>query len=151
MSNKSNTFESDFLKHLFQNLPISNIGDASGLPASATEGNFYVRLYTDAVEVTETVIGTECAYTGYVAGGVAVPRNASNWSVAASVVSNVNAITFGACTLGTETAKYFAVWKDNVSSAEADRLFWGVITNELSIVVGITPNFGAGTISGTEN
>jgi hypothetical protein len=148
---KSNSFENDFLKHIFQNTAIANIGDASGLPAAATVGSLYVRLYTSAVAVDDSTIGTECAYTGYVAKGVAVARSSAGWTVSNNVVSNAAAIAFAACTGGTETIRYFAIWKNNSSSSEAERLFWGQLTSDLAVSSGITPEFAIGALTITED
>lgn len=92
---KSNTFKNKVLAHLLQNAAITNLGDASGVLGSATAGNVYVRLCTSAVTVNDTTLGTEASYTGYVAGGVAVPRSSAGWTISANNASNTAAITFG--------------------------------------------------------
>ena len=143
---KSNSFENDFQKHIFQNVAIANVGDASGLPAAATAGNLYVRLYTSAVAVDDATIGTECAYTGYAARGVAVARSSGGWTVTNNAVSNAAAITFGACTGGSETIRYFAIWKNNSSTSDAERLYWGQLTADLAVSAGITPDFAIGAL-----
>ena len=143
---KSNSFENDFQKHIFQNAAIADIGNAAGLPAAGAAGNLYVRLYTSAVAVDDATIGTECVYTGYVAKGVAVPRTSGGWTVSANSVSNAAAITFGACTAGSETIRYFAIWKNNTSSADAERLYWGQLTADLAVSSGITPDFAIGAL-----
>lgn len=148
---KSDSFENQLLLHLFNNSAIANVGDATGLPAAATAGNFYVRLYTSAIVVSDSVIGTECAYTGYVALGVAVPRSAGGWTVAGNNASNTAAITFGACTGGTETVRYFAIWKDNTTTADAQRLYWGQLTSDLAVSTGITPEFAIGALDVNED
>jgi len=143
---KSNSFENDFQKHIFQNAAIANIGDTTGLPAAGAAGNLYVRLYTSAVAVDDATIGTECAYTGYVAKGVAVARTSGGWTVSANSVSNAAAIPFGACTAGSETIRYFAIWKNNTSTADAERLYWGQLTADLAVSSGITPDFAIGAL-----
>ena len=148
---KSNSFETDFLELIFNNTTISNIGNAGGIDGAGATGNFYVRLYTTAVTVDDSTIGTECAYTGYVAGGVAVARTSGGWTVSGNQVSNTSAITFGACTAGSETVGYFAIWKDNVGSTDADRLFWGALDSNLAVSSGITPEFGASQLVITED
>lgn len=148
---KSNSFETSFLQHIFNNSAIAKIGDATGLPAAATPGSLYVRLYTSAVVVDDATIGTECAYTGYVAKGVAVARSGAGWTVAGNNASNAAAITFGACSAGSETVRYFAIWKDNVSSVDADRLYWGQLTSDLAVSAGITPEFAIGALDVNED
>jgi hypothetical protein len=148
---KSNSFETSFLQHIFNNTPISNVGDASGLPASAAPGDLYVRLYTSAVLVDDATIGTECAYTGYVAKGIAVPRTVGGWAVSGNNASNAAALTFGACSGGTETVRYFAIWKDNVGTTDADRIYWGQLTSDLAVSTGITPEFAIGALDINED
>lgn len=148
---KSNSFETQLLQHLFNNAAIAKMGDATGLPAAATAGNLYVRLYTSAVVVDDATIGTECAYTGYVARGVAVPRTAGGWTIAGNNASNTAAITFGACTAGSETVRYFAIWKDNTSVVDAERLYWGQLTSDLAVSTGITPEFAIGALDVNED
>lgn len=146
--NASNTFENEFLLHLFQNAAIAGIGDVTGLPAAAAAGDFYLRLCTDAVVVDDEIVGTECAYTGYVAKGIAVPRTASGWSITAfsNQASNAVEVLFGACTAGAETVKYLEVWKNNTGDTEADRIAWVQLTTNLAITAGVTPKFAAGAV-----
>ena len=148
---KSNSFENQLLLHIFNNSAIANVGDASGLPASAAPGNLYVRLYTSAVTVDDATIGTECAYTGYVSGGVAVARSGAGWTVSGNNASNTAAITFGACTAGSETVRYFAIWKDNSTGTDSHRLYWGQLTSDLAVSSGITPEFAAGALDVNED
>lgn len=151
MGSKSNSFENQLLLHIFNNSAIAKVGDATGLPAAATAGNLYVRLYTSAVVVDDATIGTECAYTGYVARGVAVPRSGAGWTVSNNNASNAAAITFGACSAGTETVRYFAIWKDNTSTSDAERLYWGQLNADLAVSAGITPEFAIGELDVNED
>ena len=148
---KSNSFETDLLSHIFTNAAIANVGDGAGLPAAATPGNLYIRLYTSAVTVDDSTIGTECAYTGYVTGGVAVARSGSGWTVAGNNASNAAAITFGACTAGSETVRYFAVFLDNSTNTDSHRLYWGQLTSDLAVSSGITPEFAIGALDVNED
>lgn len=151
MGSKGNAFETALLTLIFNNTNIANIGDATGLRGSTAAGNFYVRLYTSATTVDDTNIGTECAYTGYVARGVAVPRTAGGWTISGNNASNTAAITFGACTAGSETIRYFAIWMDNTNTTEAYRLFWGQLTADLAVSAGITPEFAIGDLDVNED
>jgi hypothetical protein len=148
---KSNSFETDLLELMFNNTALANVGDATGLPASAAPGSLYIRLYTDAVVVDDATIGTECVYTGYVALGVAVARSGAGWTIAGNNASNAAAITFGACTGGSENVRYFAIWKDNVGATDADRLYWGQLTSDLAVSSGITPEFAIGALDVNED
>ena len=151
MGSKSNAFETSLLTLLFNNTDIANIGDAAGILGSTADGSLYVRLYTSAVAVDESTIGTECAYTGYVAKGVAVARTAGGWTISGNNASNAAAVTFGPCTAGSETIRYFAIWVDNVNTTDAYRLFWGQLTADLAVSAGITPEFAIGDIDVNED
>lgn len=147
---KTASFETDFLELVFNNTNIANIGDATGLTC-ATAGVFYVRLYTDAIAVTDSVIGTECAYTGYIQYGISVARTSGGWTITTNNCSNTAAITFGACTGGTETVRYFAIWKDGADVTDAYRLFHGQLTSDLAVSNGITPEFAIGDLDINED
>lgn len=146
MSKASDTFENAFLKHLFQNLAIAGIGDAAGLLASAAAGNLYLRLCTSAVVVNDATIGTECAYTGYVAKGIAVVRSAAGWTVTNNQAVNAAELVFGACTAGAETIRYVEIWKNNTGATEADRIAWVQLSADFAVAAGMTPRFEAGAI-----
>lgn len=139
----SNTFENEFLKLLFQNIDIANIGNAAGIQGSVTAGNLYIRLCTDAVVVSDSQIGTECAYTGYVAGGVAVARTTGGWSVMGSEAKNVSSVTFGECTAGSENVRYVEIWRNNTGNTDSDRIAWKQLTLDLAVSAGIVPTFAA--------
>ena len=148
---KSNAFENQLLLHLFNNSAIADVGNGAGLPAAGAAGSFWVRLYTDAVVVDDSTIGTECAYTGYVAFGIAVARSGAGWTVAANNASNTAAITFGACTAGSENIRYFAIFKDGATATDAFRLYWGQLTSDLAVSSGITPEFAIGALDVNED
>lgn len=151
MGSKSNTFENKILLHILQNAAIAGIGDTNGVLASATAGNVYVRLCTSATVCDDATVGTQCAYTGYVTGGVAVPRSSAGWTVSGNNASNTAAITFGACTAGSETIRYVEIWMDNTSTTEDKRLWWGQLTADLAVSAGITPQFAAGELDVNED
>jgi len=151
MGSKGNAFETALLTLIFNNTNIANIGDATGLRGSTTVGSFWVRLYTSAVVVDDATIGTECAYTGYVAKGVAVARTSGGWTISGNNASNTAAITFGACTAGSETVRYFAIWMDNTATTDAYRLFWGQLNSDLAVSAGITPEIAAGDLDVNED
>jgi len=151
MGSKSNSLENQFLLLMLNNTDIANVGDVSGIKGSTVVGDLYLRLYTDAIVVDESTIGTECAYTGYVQYGVAVARTAGGWAIVANSVSNAAAVTFGACSAGSETIRYFSIWKTNVDETEANRLWWGQLGSDLAVSTGVTPSFAIGAIVVTED
>jgi len=141
--NASATFSNNFLTHLFQNAAIPGIGDSAGLLSSVLAGNLYLRLCTDSVEVDNFTIGAECAYTGYVAKGIAVARSEDDWDVIDNQVLNINNLLFGACTVGSENVRYVEIWMNNTGSTEVDRIAWVQLTDDLAVESGIQPKFAA--------
>ena len=146
---KTNSHETQYLNHIFVNSAIANIGDGSGLPAAATEGNFFLRLYTSAVAVDDSTIGTEAAYTGYVQ--VTQPRNVSDFNVSGAVVDNVLLIGFPKNTGASETIRFWALWKTTGGTLDTDRLFHGQFTSDLVVGTNVTPEIAIGQWSITED
>ena len=143
---KRDNFENDILEHIFQNANIADIGDGTGLRGSSAAGNLYLALYT--VAPTDSTAGTECTYTGYARVGVA--RTAGGWTVTTNNASNTAAVTFGQCTVGSQTAVAFAICKGDVETTD-DQIYWGDLTANLAISPGITPEFAIGDIDVNED
>ena len=142
---KINTFETDILELIFNNVDLANIGDAAGLQNSATEGSLYVSLWVG--DPTDTGAGgTEASYTGYARKAVA--RNSGGWTVASGVASNTAAITFGACTVGSDTVTHFGI---HTAITAGDMLYSGALTAQLAISPGITPEIAIGDLTVTED
>lgn len=107
---KGNTFESDILKLIFQNIACALVGDAAGLLPSAGVGNLYVSLHSADPGEAGDQTTNEIAYTTY--GRIAVVRSAAGWTVsgtAPTIVSNAALVTFATCTAGTATALFFGI------------------------------------------
>lgn len=144
---KSNTFENEMLLHVFQNATLPLIGDATGLLASSTAGSLYVALHTADPGEAGTQTTSECAYTSY--ARVAVARTSGGWTVSGNSVTNTALIQFPQCTGGSETATYFTI--GTASSGTGKVLYRGALSASLAISSGIQPQFGATTLSGTED
>jgi hypothetical protein len=93
---KSNVFESKILRHILLNEAIAGLGDANGLPASATPGSVYVRLHKVALGEADAGNASEADYTGYASQAIA--RSAAGFTEANGTASNVADITFPLCT-----------------------------------------------------
>ena len=133
------------MNHVFKNTNIANIGDAAGLLASGVAGNLYVALFTDAVVVSDSVVGTETSYTGY--ARIPVARGAG-WTVSGNSATNAGLITFGLNTAGTPTICYVAIY---TALTGGDRLYWGALTADLILTVGVNPVFVPGSLVFTED
>lgn len=140
---KSNAFETSMLNHIFNNVAISNIGDATGLPAG-TAGSLYVALFT--VNPTDSTAGTEATFGAYARQAVA--RSAGGWTVAGNNASNTAAVTFPECTSGSETITGFAIM---TAVTAGDLLYWGNVDTSRAVATGVTLEFAIGAIDVTED
>lgn len=137
---KSNTFENSLLLHIFNNSAIANIGDATGLPASATAGSLYVSLHTADPGEAGSAITSETAYTGY--ARVARARSGAGWVVTANSVSPATDIDFGECTASPGAAiTHFGVV--NTASGAGVLLYSGTLTPNITMAVGVIPRVKA--------
>ena len=139
----SNASENHLIDHLFNNVAYANIGDASGLPASAAAGFFYISLHTSDPGEAGDQTTNEISYTGY--GRVAVARSSAGFTVSGSSASNTAAVTFGTCTAGSGTATHFVIGR--ASSGAGEIIFSGALNASLAISAGITPQFAIGALS----
>lgn len=124
---KSNTFENELLKLIFQNTDLANVGDVAGLRGSATAGSLYLSLHTAEVGEGGTQDTNECNYTGY--ARVAVARDTGGWTVSGAQVQNAALISFPACTGGANTITHFAVGKG--SSGATVVLYKGALSTSV--------------------
>lgn len=130
---KSDTFENDLLKLIFNATAIANIADNA---ATSPLTNLYVSLHTADPGETGVQNTSETTYTGY--ARVAVPRTTGGWTASsAGSTSPVANIDFGACTAGTATITHFGV---GVAASGATKLLYsGTVTPNISVANGVTP------------
>lgn len=105
-----NSAQSDILKLIFQNTAWANVGNTAGLQPSSAAGSFYVALHTADPGAGGTQATSEAAYTGY--ARVAVARSSGGWTLTGSsptTSENTAAVTFPACTGGSETETWFSI------------------------------------------
>lgn len=135
----TNTLETGLLNLIFRNQDLANIGDAAGLQNSATDGSLFVGLMTGVTDGEAGTV-TEANYTGYARVGVS---RTNGWTVTGNGVDNAAAITFGACTAGSNTVTHFGIW---TALTGGTLLFWGTLTASLAISAGITPEIAIGAL-----
>jgi len=144
---KSDVAENALLLLLFNNTPITLVGDASGLPGSAAAGSLYVSLYTADPGETGNQTTNETAYTNY--ARVAVPRTSGGWTVAGNAATNAAQLTFPTCGASGATVTHFGI---GTSSSGAGKLLYsGALSSSLIVSNNITPTVAAGAISTTED
>lgn len=133
---KSDTFENDLLKLIFNNTAITNIGDAGGLLGSSTAGSLYWSLHTADPGETGTAVTNETAYTGY--ARVAAARSGSGFTVTGNSVSPAANVDFGECTASPGGAiTHFGVV--NTASGAGKLLYKGTVTPNITMAAGVIP------------
>lgn len=143
MAGKTDVFELDIVKLIFNGTAIANIADNA---ASSPITNLYVSLHTadptDAAASGQTT--NETTYTGY--ARVALTKS-SAWTDGGSSFTNAALIQFGACTAGTNAIPHFAV-VDTTSGAVA-QMISGALSATLNVSAGIQPQFAASALTVT--
>lgn len=147
ISGKSDAFEADILKLVFNATAIANIADNA---ATSPLTNLFLALHTaDPLEAGDQT-SSEIAYTGY--ARVAIVRTTGGWTISGTAptqAANAAAINFPACTGGSATATHASVGV--ASSGASKTLYAGLLTAPLAISNGITPNAAIGTVIFTED
>lgn len=144
---KSNTFENDLLKLIFNNVDIADIGDAGGLQNSAAAGNLYIALHTSDPGEAGNASTNESAYTSY--ARVAVARDAGGWTVSGNSATNAALTQFPECTGGSETITHVSI--TTASSGTSKILYSGALSASRSVSSGIQPQFAANALTVTED
>lgn len=144
---KGNSFETSLLDHILNNANIANVGDATGLRGSSTAGSLYIALHTADPGEAGDQSTSETTYGSY--ARVAVTRAGGAWTVASGSASNASAINFAAGSSGSQTVTHFSV--GTASSGAGVLLYSGALLASRPVGTGITPSFGAGTLTITED
>lgn len=141
---KSNTTENNLLLLIFNATAWANMADNA---ASSPLTSLYVALHTGDPGEGGTATTSESAYTNY--ARVAVARTAGGWTVSGATVTNAGAIAFPTCGVTGSTVTYFSVTV--ASSGSTTILYSGQLISSLAISNGITPSFGVGQLTVTED
>ena len=133
---KSNTFENDFLKLIFQATAIANIADNA---SSAPLTNLYIALHTADPGEGGSQTTNEATYGGYARQAVA--RTAGGFTVTANSVSPAAAVNFPVASSGVDTLTHFSIGTD-VSGA-GKILYKGAVAPTIAVVTGVIPQITA--------
>lgn len=133
---KSDTWENDLLKLVFNNVGTSLIGDATGLLPSGTTGSLYLSLHTADPGESGTQATNETAYTGY--ARYAIARTAAGFTVTANAVNLVANADFGVCTASPGgNLPFFGV--GTAASGAGKLLYSGTLTPNIIMNIGVQP------------
>jgi hypothetical protein len=97
--------------------------------------NLYVALTTTTP--TAAAAGTAPTYTGY--ARILAPE--TSWTRTNQTMSNDTAITFAACSAGSSVCTYAELWDHLTNTAEANRLYYGVLTAPVTVDTTHTPPY----------
>lgn len=140
---KSNAFEIDLLEHIFANTAIAGIGDASGLPASATAGFLYFTLHSADPAEAGNQTSSELAYTGYARAAVARTAGAWSFNTTNGSVSPSANIEFPTSTGTGATAHFFGV--GTTATGAGILLYSGTAAPAVAITPGVAPRLTTAT------
>lgn len=130
---KSNTFENDLLKLIFNATPIAGLADNA---ASSPVTNLYLALHTaDPGEVGDQTT-SEISYTGYTR--LAVLRTTGGWTVTGNSVRPVADVFFPEMTGGAGgTATHASI--GTAASGAGKILYKGALTPTITVALGVSP------------
>lgn len=134
MAGKTDVFENDFLKLIFNGTAIANIADNA---AASPVTTLYVSLHTaDPTDAAASGQNTsETTYTGYARVGLA--RTSGAWTATGNSVSPVANVDFGVCTAGSATITHVGI--GTASSGAGKLLYLGALFPSIAVVAGVIP------------
>ncbi len=138
MAGKTDVFELDILKLIFNGTAIANIADNA---ATSPLTNLYISLHTaDPTDAAASGQNTnETTYTGY--ARVAIARTTGGWTCSTTggvtTVVPVANISFGTCTAGTATITHVGIGTS--ASGAGKLLFSGSLSPAIAVAVGVAP------------
>lgn len=138
MAGKTDVFELDIVKLIFNGTAIANIADNA---ASSPLTNLYISLHTaDPTDAAASGQNTnETTYTGY--ARVAVARTTGGWTCATTggvtTAVPVSNISFGICTAGTATITHVGIGTS--ASGAGKLLFSGALSPAIAVASGVVP------------
>lgn len=133
-------FQSEVVRHILLNETIANIGDTTGLPASAADGDLYLCLLKqDPGEDGD--LTNEATYGGY--ARIAISRT-DGWTEVDGYAYNAANATFPECTSGSEDLTHFGVCK---TLAGDDMMFHGELPAPFPISQEMQPRYEPGQLA----
>lgn len=130
---KSNTFENDLLKLIFNATPIAGLADNA---ASSPVTNLYLALHTADPGEAGDQTTSEISYTGYTR--LAVLRTTGGWTVTGNSVSPVADVFFAEMAGGTGgTATHASI--GTAASGAGKILYKGALTPSITVALGVSP------------
>jgi|LNFM01.1.fsa_nt_gb hypothetical protein len=125
---KSNTFETNLIRHIFLNEAITLVGDAAGLLPSTLAGNLYLGLCLASPGEAGDQTTNECTYPAY--ARQPVPRSGAGWTVSGNQVNLFADVDFPRRTDGgaPEEMLFFTVGTDLAGAGKL--LYFGPLVRD---------------------
>ncbi len=143
---KSDAFENDLLKLVFNGTPIVNLADNA---AVAPLVNLYIALHTADPGEAGNQATSETAYLGYTR--IPLIRSTGGWTVTGGTVVNLLKVTFAQCLAGSPTSVLTHCSIGAALSGTGKILYSGPLTTPLTVSPSISPEFAPGTLSASED
>lgn len=135
---KSDTFENDLVKLIFNAIDIANLADdAVTAPLTALE----ISLHTSDPLDAGTQVTNETSYGAY--ARISVARTTTGWLVTGNQAFPRANIVFPTPTSGSGTITHFGV--GYATSGAGELLYSGTVTPNITICTGITPTLTTGS------
>lgn len=141
---KSNTFENDLIKLVFNGTAITGLADNA---ASGALTSLYVGLHTADPGEGGDQTTSEATFGAY--ARVGVTRNSGGWTVSGNQASNTALVQFPQCTSGSNTITHVTI--GTASSGAGKILYSGALSSSLAVSSGIQPQFAAGVLVASED
>lgn len=141
---KSNALETAILQLIYNGTTFNGIAEND---TTSPNTDIYIALHTADPGEAGTQATNEATYTSY--ARVAVPRNAGGFTVTGNTVVNTALVQFPQCTGGSNTITHVSTGL--ASSGSTTVLHKGAVSASLAVSSGIQPQFGATTLSVSED
>ena len=132
---KSTVFKNNLLLLIFNNTPIADVGDVSGILGSGTTGSLYLSLHTSDPS-TGAQSTSETAYTGYTRKPIA--RTGGGFIVTANIVTLAANVNFPDC-VGSPGGAITHIGVGTDVSGAGHLLFAGAVSPSITMNLGVIP------------
>ena len=140
---KNDIFENDFLKLIFNGVPIAGLADNAAVPLT----QLYVSLHNGSPGEDGNQSTNETSYGAYTR--IPVSRSVAGWAVVNNTVTNNVNVNFPQCSTGTDTISHVGVGTDETGTGKL--LYSGAIAASLPVSPGVQPAFNVGGLTISED
>lgn len=136
----STAHANDLLELIFNGTAIPDLAEND---ATGPSTNLYFAGHTSSPGVGGTQATNEVTYTGRSRPTCA--RSSGGFTVSTNTVVPVATVSFGACTVGSETMTHFSIGTSGTPGAAGYHICHGTVTPNIAIAPGVTPQLTTAT------